>query len=777
MQKRKRLKIQHDTPENFNHKPTRELIHQIFTIYNANPELSFSAKQIARRLATTDIEVSITHCQTALDMLLADNIIEPRPDKKGSYILTRTQIKTATGKVDMTQSGVAFIIVDDAPEGAKDIIVEPRRTLKAMQGDRVKVAIIGKRRDGRTEGEIIEILEKGKRRFVGTMVRSERFGFVEVDSKTLTKDIFVHIDNLKNAQDGEKVLVEITEWPEDSKNPVGVVLDVLGATGDNDTEMHAILAQYDLPYAFPERLENLAANIDSDLNETEFAKRRDMRHIPTFTIDPADAKDFDDALSIRRLENGNWEVGVHIADVTHYVTPGDEIDTEAFQRATSVYLVDRTVPMLPEKLSNFLCSLRPHEEKLTFSAVFEMSDEAEIVDEWFGRTAIYSDQRFTYEDAQTIIEEGEANTHPLKTEVLTLNSLAVKLRAKRFAAGSIGFERDEAKFVLDKDGKPQSVYFKEMKASNQLIEEFMLQANRSVAKRIGKVKGRAKPKTFIYRIHDTPNEEKFNKFKTFITRFGYHLTATKGNAVAKQLTSLLQNVKGKAEENLVSTLAIRSMAKASYSTENIGHYGLAFGFYSHFTSPIRRYPDMMVHRLLARYLEGGRSVNAVKYEEMCEHTSAQEVLAAEAERASIKYKMVEFMEDKLGSEWDGVISGVTDWGVYVEIEENKIEGMVSLRDMTDDFYAFDNETYSVIGHNSGRRFTLGDLVRIKIKRADLARKQLDFEMVGTLDFHTRELSELPDGLESESPLRESVKFYEKISKTKNKKQRNGKKRR
>lgn len=774
MQKRRRIKQQNAEGQPVVKTPSRELVHQIFTIYNANPELSFSAKQITRRLATTDIETSVTQAQCAIEILFEDNVIKPREDKPGSFILTRTQNKTAVGKVDMTQSGIAYIIVEDAPQGAKDIIVESRRTMKAMHGDRVRVAIIGKRRDGRTEGEVVEILEKGKRKFVGTLIKSERFGFVEVDSKSLNKDIFVHIDNMKDAQDGDKVVVEIVDWPEDSKNPVGIILDVLGSTGDNDTEMHAILAQYDLPYSFPDRLENLAANIDSDLNEIEFAKRRDMRTVPTFTIDPADAKDFDDALSIQRLENGNWEVGVHIADVTHYVKEGDEIDVEALQRATSVYLVDRTVPMLPEKLSNMLCSLRPHEEKLCFSAVFEITNEGDIETEWFGRTVIYSDHRFTYEDAQVIIEEGETNTHPLKEQVLTLNKLAVILRAERFRNGSIGFERDEAKFVLDEKGRPQSVYFKEMKASNQLIEEFMLLANRSVAAKIGDVKGRKKPKTFVYRIHDTPNEEKFTKFKTFITRFGYHLTATKGDAVAKQLTSLLQTVKGKAEENLVSTLAIRSMAKASYSTENIGHYGLAFNFYTHFTSPIRRYPDMMVHRLLARYLDGGSSVNAPEYEELCEYTSSREVLAAEAERSSIKYKMVEFMEDKIGSEWDGVISGVTDWGIYVEIEENKIEGMVALRDMADDFYAFDNETYAVIGHKSGRRFTLGDIVRIKIKRADLARKQLDFEMVGTIDFETRELNELPDSMPMDSPVAENVKFYEAVTKNKTKRNSNSK---
>lgn len=718
----------------------KKIRHAIFTIFNANPQLGYNARQLLRRLVTSDIEAIREECEAVIMELNAKGVIVEREDKRGSYRLTREQLKSAIGKVDMTASGMAYIVVEDADEGSKDIIVEARRTMRAMHGDRVRVKIIGRRRDGRQEGEVIEIIEKGQRVFVGTIILSEKFAFVEVDSKFLNRDIFVPLRLTKDAEDGQKVLVEITGWPEDSRTPDGRVLDVLGYSGDNDTEMHAILAQYNLPYSFPEELEERAAQIDNGITPDEIARRRDMRSITTFTIDPADAKDFDDALSIEKLANGNWEVGVHIADVTHYVKEGDPIDTEGMERGTSVYLVDRTVPMLPEKLSNFLCSLRPHEEKLTFSAVFEITPEAEVVKKWFGRTVTYSDHRFTYEDAQKIIEEGESSTHKLKDEVLTLNALARILRSERFKHGSIGFERDEAKFILDESGKPQSVYFKEMKESNQLIEEFMLLANKSVAAYVG---GGNNPKTFVYRIHDTPNEEKFSKFRNFITRFGYNITATSGHSVARQLTSVLTRVKGSAEENLISTLAIRSMAKATYSTNNIGHYGLAFDYYSHFTSPIRRYPDMMVHRLLARYLAGEKSVAAEPIEEICEYTSSREVLASEAERASIKYKMVEFMVDKVGTEWDGVISGVTDWGVYVEIEENKVEGMVALRDMSDDFYAFDNESYAVVGHKSGRRFTLGDMVRIRIKKADLARKLLDFEMVGMVDFTTRELTELP----------------------------------
>jgi ribonuclease R len=573
------------------------------------------------------------------------------------------------------------------------------------------------------EGEIIEITERAKSVFVGTVQISRNFAFL-IPSGKVGFDIFIPLEKLKGAKNGQKAIAEIIEWPPNARSPIGEIKDVLGDAGNNDTEMHAILAEFELPHKFPENVDNAAEKIPLEIPEEEIKKRRDVRGITTFTIDPHDAKDFDDALSLQKLKNGNWEVGVHIADVTHYVTPNTIIEDEAQSRATSVYLVDRVVPMLPERLSNGVCSLRPNEDKLCFSAIFELTDDADLVKEWFGKTVINSNRRFAYEEAQQVIETGEGD---FSSEMLNLNQLANKLRDKRFKNGSIAFERVEIKFEIDDKGKPLSVYFKEAKDSNKLIEEFMLLANKRVAEFVGKKGENKTSKTFVYRIHDKPDPDKLSNFNTFIQRFGYGIQLTTSRAISSSLNNLLNNVKGKKEQNLVETLAIRTMAKAAYSTRNIGHYGLSFEFYSHFTSPIRRYPDMMVHRLLEKYLTGGRSANEQKYEDLCKHSSDMETRAANAERASIKYKQVEFMQDHIGKIYPGVISGVTDFGVFVELE-NKIEGMIPIRELDDDFYVFDEKNYMLVGRHSHKTYQLGDDVTVKIWRTNLEKKQLDFQL-------------------------------------------------
>ena len=533
-------------------------------------------------------------------------------------------------------------------------------------------------------------------------------------------------DKLKGGKTGDKAIVRITEWPEEAKNPLGEVVDILGTAGDNNAEMNAILAEFDLPYKYPANVEKAAEKISDAIPEEEIAKREDFRGVTTFTIDPKDAKDFDDALSARKLDNGNWEVGVHIADVTYYVKPESLIDREAFSRATSVYLVDRTIPMLPERLCNQICSLRPNEEKLCFSVIFELNKNAEIQQSHITRTIIKSDRRFTYEEAQAVIETGEGE---YKEEILALNGLAQKLRDRRFKDGAIAFDRYEVKFDIDENGKPLGTYIKESKEANKLIEEFMLLANRTVAEFIGKSKNKTK-KTFVYRIHEQPDPEKLRDFSAFISRFGYKMR-TEGTKtdISKGINKLLDSVQGKPEENLVETLAIRSMQKAHYTTDNIGHYGLAMDYYTHFTSPIRRYPDMMVHRLLERYLAGGRSVIKNKYEEYCKHCSEMEMVASNAERSSIKYKQVEFMKDKLGQVFDGVVSGVTEWGLYVELNDNKCEGLVPIRDLDDDYYEFDDKNYCLLGRRTKRIYRLGDAITVKVAQANLERKQLDFALV------------------------------------------------
>lgn len=659
-----------------------------------------------------------------LGRLYDEGIVEECAREK--YRLTRMHLPQYEGVAEMTSGGSVYVRVEGLES---DIFVNPRNAATALDGDRVEAVVVHRSSDGKLEGEITRIVERSRRPYVGVAEVGAHQIFVRVDSRRMPMDIYLSKRTYPQVHDGEKVVVRIADWQPGSKSPVGELVEVLGMAGRNDTEMHAILSEYELPYRFEPEVEQAARAIDGRIAAEEIAARRDFRQTTTFTVDPADAKDFDDALSVRRIRDGVWEVGVHIADVTHYVHPHSIIDEEAVVRGTSVYLVDRTVPMLPERLSNELCSLRPDEDSLCFSAVFTLNENLEILDEWFGRTVIHSDRRFTYAEAQEIIETGRGD---FAEEVTTLNRLAQELRRQRFKNGAIAFDREEVKFRLDEEGQPVGVYFKEQTDSNRMIEEFMLLANRRVAEfcssRIAE-NGRKVPRTMVYRVHDAPSEEKLDRFRQFILRFGLVFKASKGRAVAREMNKLFTKVKGASEENAVTTMAVRSMAKAFYTTDNIGHYGLAFPYYTHFTSPIRRYPDMMVHRLLARYLAGGKSADKQSVEELCARASEREVIAAEAERASIKYKMVEFMKERIGEEFEGHISGLTEWGVYVELDETHIEGMAFLRDVEGDYFDFDEQRYEVVGRMTGRRMTLGDPVRIRIKRADLQKRQLDFELL------------------------------------------------
>ncbi len=698
-------------------------IDTVLSVFTYNPYQTYNFRQVSHELGISDKPTRNLIKQMLNNLVDSGALL---PVSRGKYKLNPDYISpglknsVVEGKVDMKQTGKAYVITDEMED---DIFISYNNTAHALQGDQVKVQLFPKRKGHKIEGQIIEILKRNKTEFVGTIEMSANYAFLIPDMKNMPVDIYIPKEKLRHVRNGQKAIARITDWPDHLNNPFGEIVDVLGTPGNNEVEMNSILSEFDFPLSFPDSVIKETNKIKEDIPEKEISSRRDFRQVFTCTIDPKDAKDFDDALSVKKLDTGNWEIGIHIADVSHYIKPESALDQEALNRATSVYLVDRVVPMLPEKLSNKVCSLRPDEDKLTFSAVFEMDEDGKVYDQWFGKTIIRSSRRFVYDEVQEVIESGSGEH---SKELLLLNGIAQKLRKRRFDNGAINFKSTEVKFELDEKGKPLSAYIKEQKESNQLVEEFMLLANRKVAEKMARRHGKQKPRTFVYRIHDEPNPDKLMTMASFVTRLGYKMNINSRMGLAKSFNHLFKQVEGKGEENMIETIAVRTMAKAEYSTQNIGHYGLAFKYYTHFTSPIRRYPDLMVHRLLERALDKKTDVSPAQYEEMCVHSSEMERKAIEAERASIKYKQVEFMLDKVGEEFDGIISGVSKWGLFVVLDEAKAEGLVPLNELDDDFYILDDENYRVVGRKYGNTYNLGDNIRIIIKKIDLKKKQMDF---------------------------------------------------
>lgn len=694
-----------------------EMRQKVIALFERNANRTFNYKQIASRLGLVPSEVRFN-----LEALLKE--LSEKGDliavERGKYKL-KFRANHVEGIVDMTSSGNAYIVNDKTEE---DVLVKAGNLNHALHGDTVRVLLYARSRNKRLEGEITEVLQRKRTEFVGTVEMGKDYAFVVPDSTKMQVDLYIPKEKLNGAANGQKVIARLADWPERASSPFGEIIKILGNPGEHDVEIHSILAEYGLPYEFPPEVEAEAELIPMEIPEEEIAKRRDMRKVTTFTIDPVDAKDFDDALSLEKLNNGRWSVGIHIADVSHFVRPGSKIDEEAIERATSVYLVDRVVPMLPEKLSNGVCSLRPNEDKLTFSAIFEMDDDGKVYNRWFGRTAIHSDHRFAYEDAQAIIEGGEG---PLKDEIRTLDAMARIMRKQRMKDGAISFDKREVKFHLDESNSPTGVYFKESKEANKLIEEFMLLANREVASFVGKGKdGQNSGRTMVYRVHDDPDPTKLLDLANFVKQFGYSISTRGRKAISASLNRMLSQVKGNGEANMIETLTVRSMAKAIYTTQNVGHYGLAFDYYTHFTSPIRRYPDVIVHRILQDYLDKKPLPNVNTVEDLCEHASEREKMASQAERESIKYMQAKYLEKFVGEEFAGVITGVTDWGVFVELNDNYCEGMIRIRDFKDDYYIYDEKNYQIIGESSGRIYQLGDPMRIRVKNVDLEKKQIDF---------------------------------------------------